>query len=179
MKLLKIIDGLIKDEASEGQKIKVLFRFVLAHIRFLFTDSFTFEWVRGIHLNAVRHRASSTGCYYYGYYDLPEMILLEKYLKPGDDFADVGSNIGSYAIYAASCGANVYAIEPAPSTFQLLLDNVRLNPRLANHIEPIQCAIGKEEGRVIFTTDDDSENHVIAAGIERYGGQRQRFHAGR
>lgn len=170
MSLLKVIDGLMKDEASKEQRIKVLFRFVLAHIRFLFADSFTFEWVRGIRLNAVKHRASSTGCYYYGYYDLPEMALLEKYLKPGDDFADVGSNIGSYAIFAASCGANAFAIEPAPSTFQLLLDNIKLNPKLAHYIKPIQCAIGEEEGKVTFTTDHDSENHVMASGAETYGG---------
>lgn len=161
MNTIKIIRDLLRDEAAEGQKMNVLARFIVAQVKFLRTDCFTFQWIRGITLNAVHHRASSTGCFYYKYYDPAEMKLVERYLHNGDVFADVGSNIGSWGLFAASCGAKTYAVEPAPSTFALLKNNISLNPGLKDLIEPVQSAVGTGGGSVLFTVDNDSENRVV------------------
>ena len=127
----------------------------------MFKDSFRFNWVNGIELNAVKHRTSSTECYYYRYYDPMEMHFVEKYLRKGDVFADVGANIGSWALFASSLGAKTVAIDPTPSMFKLIEDNIRLNPNIKNTLVPICCAVGKEEGTVKFRIDDDTRNCVI------------------
>ena len=52
---------------------------------------------------------------------------------------DVGANVGTYTIWAAECGAEVIALEPAADTFGLLLENVALN---GYQVEAIQAAAG-------------------------------------
>ena len=44
-------------------------------------------------------------------------------LGGGGLFLDVGANVGTYAIWAAECGSEVIALEPAADTFRLLLEN--------------------------------------------------------
>lgn len=165
MKICKVIKGLLADEAADGQKRKVLARFVNAHLRFLFQETFKFSWSNGVNLYAVKHRHSSTECYYYGYYDPMEMHFVKKYIKDGDVFADVGSNIGSWALFAASCGAEVYAIEPAPSTFNLLKRNIVLNPEIKEKILAVNSAVGETKGELLFTVGRDSENCVVTEEI--------------
>ena len=162
MKIIEIIKEMLNDDAAIGKRGKVLLKFTCAHFRFFFRKSFVFKWINGVKLYAVYHRASSTECYYYDYYDPMEMHFVEKYLKKGDVFADVGANIGSWALFAASCEAYAYAIEPTPSTFELLKMNVELNPRLKDNIEMVNVAIGDKVGELLFAIDSDSENHVVS-----------------
>lgn len=159
--IYRIIKNLLSDQASQGQKFRVLCRFLFAHVIFLFKEKFVFEWVRGIKMYAVHHRSSSTECYYYGKYDRDEMALLEEYLDANDVFADIGSNIGSYALFAASCNARVIAVEPAPDTYSLLKENIALNQKLLDRIDVRQCALGNLMGQVKFTLNLDSVNHVL------------------
>ncbi len=63
-------------------------------------------------------------------WDVPTTRLLERLLRPGDAFLDIGANIGYFTIFgAALVGFNgrVHAFEPNPRTFDLLSRNVRLN----------------------------------------------------
>ena len=55
------------------------------------------------------------------------MIAWRRVLRPGDLFLDVGANVGSYTIWAGELGADVIALEPAPDTYALLLENIDLN----------------------------------------------------
>lgn len=47
--------------------------------------------------------------------------------KPGEVHLDVGAQIGSYSILAASSGAHVYALEPDPNNRRFLQRNIRSN----------------------------------------------------
>lgn len=61
---------------------------------------------------------------------LPEREELQIFfsLLPDDGvFIDIGANIGWYSILAAMSGANVYAFEPMPETYQRLTRNIALN----------------------------------------------------
>lgn len=63
---------------------------------------------------------------------------------------DIGAHIGNHTLYlAAVCGLQVYAWEPYPSTYQLLLDNIALNPTL--DIIPFDWACGDRVTRGRFT----------------------------
>jgi FkbM family methyltransferase len=67
--------------------------------------------------------------YWLGYHSFDERILLDKLLKPGDVFCDVGANIGELTLYAAKrlTAGKVLAFEPAGALHQRLLGNVQLN----------------------------------------------------
>ncbi|MBV8276639.1 MAG: FkbM family methyltransferase [Verrucomicrobia bacterium] len=48
-------------------------------------------------------------------------------ISSGDIVLDVGANIGIFTLFAAKHGAQVYAYEPIPPTFEVLQHNIRLH----------------------------------------------------
>jgi FkbM family methyltransferase len=48
-------------------------------------------------------------------------------ILPGDIVLDVGANIGVFTFFAAKQGAQVYAYEPIPPTFEVLQHNIHLH----------------------------------------------------
>ncbi|WP_417688499.1 FkbM family methyltransferase [Roseibium sp.] len=78
---------------------------------------------------------------------LPEKAehkLLKPYLKAGTVFVDVGANIGSYSLFAASCGAEVLAVEANPDTAAKLAFNLKANGLTS--VKLAEVAIGDKEG---------------------------------
>jgi FkbM family methyltransferase len=68
-------------------------------------------------------------------------------LGPGDVFVDVGANIGYYAILASDLvgdDGHVYALEPAPDTYDRLLENLRINQ--TPNVTPLRVAAGSDVG---------------------------------
>lgn len=76
----------------------------------------------------------------------PETVdWIRRTLQAGAVFCDVGANIGGYALFAARWtrgAATVYAIEPSPSTFARLVENIRLNA-LETTVIPFPVAAGR------------------------------------
>lgn len=93
--------------------------------------------------------------------DVPEMMVWRKYLRRGDIFIDVGANAGSYTIWAAELGAEVIALEPVKDTYDLLVENLKLNGYEA---KTIQAAVGASSGVVRFTSGQDDQNHIDSSG---------------
>ena len=88
------------------------------------------------------------------YADLPEMLVWRQALRCGDLFVDVGANVGTYTIWAAECGAEVMALEPAADTFGLLLENVAVN---GYQVEAIQATAGDRCGTARFTAGNSPD----------------------
>ncbi|MBG9377134.1 FkbM family methyltransferase [Panacibacter sp. DH6] len=68
--------------------------------------------------------------YIYNGFEQAELTFVQKVLKPGDTFFDIGSNMGFFALYAAQItGANgkVYAFEPTPVIYKRLTENISEN----------------------------------------------------
>jgi len=96
-------------------------------------------------------------------------------VRPGDRFADVGSNIGTYAIAAARRGAQVTAFEPNPPVANQLRRNVVLN-RVADRVTVYELAVARRAGTVrlreegpggcMTTVDEAGEIIVEAAPLE-------------
>ncbi|MGZ8980387.1 MAG: FkbM family methyltransferase [Burkholderiaceae bacterium] len=101
----------------------------------------------------------ATLVYTCGLYDFADMMFLLHALRAGDDFADIGANVGSYSVLAGSAGANVLSVEPVPSTFQRLTEN-----RLLNRVSGIAFNGGLSEavGELEFTTELGGLNRVAA-----------------
>jgi FkbM family methyltransferase len=71
-------------------------------------------------------------------------------------FLDVGANTGYYGLFAAKENPrlSVYAFEPAPQTYEQLLENVEVNG--LRNVTPIRCAVGDRSGTArLYLSDDD------------------------
>lgn len=76
---------------------------------------------------------------------------------------DIGSNIGMTAVVAAKQGAaKVYAFEPDPNVFPLLLDTIKANAAL---VDAHNMALGANEGSLSFFSNPDSASasHLVTA----------------
>jgi FkbM family methyltransferase len=65
-----------------------------------------------------------------GKYELQSVELIKKIVNPGMTCIDVGAHIGFYTCLIASlvgAGGRVYAFEPMPSNYELLLKNIEEN----------------------------------------------------
>lgn len=92
--------------------------------------------------------------YYYGEYEDGTISFLEKNLKRGDIFLDVGANIG-----LMSCSMSkkigekgkIYAIEPEIKNFNKLKENIKINN--INNIHVHKIALSSNEGESILYGD--------------------------
>jgi FkbM family methyltransferase len=79
------------------------------------------------------------------------MGFLLHLLRPNDLFLDIGANIGSYTILAASvCRARAIAFEPDSDTARVLWRNIA-----TNHLNALadvrKAALGRLHGQIAFT----------------------------
>ena len=103
------------------------------------------------------HRTSASKVIYANPSDMPEMQVWRQALRDGGLFLDIGANVGAYTIWAAECGAEVIALEPAADTFGLLLENIALNDY---QVRAIQAAAGAYCGTARLTAGLDSVNRL-------------------
>lgn len=94
--------------------------------------------------------------YYFGSYEAGTLHIINHCLRKGDTFIDVGSNIGVMSLFAAQLvgeSGRVYAFEPAPDTFSILRENLRLNGDKT--VQPANLALGKEPSEGILFRKPD------------------------
>lgn len=121
-------------------------------------------------LVVARGMTGATGNVYVGLHECDDMGFFLHFLRADDLFLDVGANIGSYTVLAASAaGSRCVAVEPVPSTFERLMDNLLIN-RLSERAEAHRVALGSSRGTLRFSTDLDTMNHVVD---ESYVGAQQ------
>jgi FkbM family methyltransferase len=90
------------------------------------------------------------------------MAFVMHFLRPEDLFVDVGANVGAYTVLASGvAGARTLAVEPSPSSFDYLTQNIRLNDLTAK-VTAVNAALGRKEGRLKLTAGLGTENYVCA-----------------
>lgn len=94
-----------------------------------------------------------------------EMFVWRRYLRPGDLFVDVGSNIGIYTLFALDLGAEVVACEPDAHNYARLLENLAYNRYNA---ETYNVAVADRPGTLRLSQGLDSLNHLVfdGSGVE-------------
>lgn len=129
-------------------------RLILGFIKVRFLDETYFF--------AKRRLTGITGNIYTGLHEFEEMGFLLHFLRPEDEFFDIGANVGSYTLLASSvCKSKSIAFEPHPSTFEILKRNVELNK--INHLVRLENkGVGKENKVLKFSSNEDTTNHIIA-----------------
>lgn len=133
------------------EKIIAIYVFLFGRARFLKFNKALYRLSLG-GLGILNYRTSKVS---------GEKAFLEKYLsKKGGIVLDVGANSGSYAIEvsSASKGFTVYAFEPHPITFEVLVRNVQPYP----NVIPVNIGMSSERGvlKLYDYTDHDGSEHA-------------------
>lgn len=81
-----------------------------------------------------------------------ELDGFRPYLKRGDVAIDVGAYTGDTTLPMAMLGAEVWAYEPNPATFEVLRQNQLLNPHLS--IETICAGLSSSDGLEVHAYSD-------------------------
>lgn len=102
----------------------------------------------------------ATGNIYAGLHEFSDMAFALHLLRRDDLFVDVGANVGSYTVLAASVGAKCISIEPIAATFNHLVRNVHLN-NMCDRVDVRNIGAGSAKGTLRFTSNLDTVNHVI------------------
>ena len=89
--------------------------------------------------------------------------MFKKVVKEGDVVVDLGANLGYYTLLAARLvgrKGKVYAFEPEPINYSLLLKNIELNGY--DNIVAVQKAVSDVSGKVrLFLDKKDTGAHTI------------------
>jgi FkbM family methyltransferase len=159
--LIKLIMFVWKHPSNQSAKFSAVLRVFRWQIASrLMPSLIALPYYNRTYLFAKRGMTSATSAWYCGLYEFEEMSFLSDHLKYGDLFVDIGANIGSYSILAASKGAQVIAIEPIPSTFEILKKNILLN-NFNDSVDIFNIAISDKKEELNFSNNLDALNHVL------------------
>jgi FkbM family methyltransferase len=96
-------------------------------------------------------------------YEVGTTRLLQQVIKPGMVVVDAGAHVGYYTLLAArhvAPAGKVYAFEPAPANFDLLLRNIQRN-EYAN-VVAVNAALSKGAGQAtLYLTGLDNGRHSL------------------
>lgn len=156
-----MVDFIAKHPLNRRGQVKALGRFARWQIASrLVNRPMYLPFVDGTGLMVRRGMTGATGNWYCGLHEPDEMAFVLHALRPGDLFADIGANVGSYTVLAAGAvGANVICAEPLPDTFDHLMTNIRVN-HLDALVDAHCCGISDHAGELSFTAGLDTMNRV-------------------
>ena len=95
--------------------------------------------------------------YFNGLPDYREMRFMQRYLRPGDAFLDVGANVGVYTLLAASLvgpEGRIDAFEPGEKALRYLRQNVELNALHQVKVHPLGLSDTPGPWALVETQDD-------------------------
>ena len=108
------------------------------------------------------NRSTSRAIYFSGLPDFREMRFMFDYLRPGDQFIDVGANAGLYTLIARSIiglEGGVQAFEPNPEAVAILQENLYLNQ--IKNVSVHGIGLSESSNKVSFNpTEDSCTSHV-------------------
>lgn len=159
--IIGIFQKLVKSPLSFTNKLKAIFRFIKWQISQSINQfPIIYPFTENSKLLIKKSMTGATGNLYYGLDEFYDMGFLLHLLREKDIFVDVGANIGSYTILAsAEIGAKSISVEPVPSTFGFLTDNISLN-NIGDLVEMHNIALADRDGLIRFTENQDTVNHV-------------------
>jgi FkbM family methyltransferase len=167
--LINTLKFIVSHPLNRDRPLSALRRFAAWQIRSRLHGEIEFDWIAGAKLIVRRGMTGATGNIYCGLHEFAEMGFLLHLLRPNDLFLDVGANVGTYTILAASvCGARAIAFEPDPRAVAVLRRNIAIN-HLSALADVRETALGGFHGQIALTVGLDTMNRV--AGADDYARQ--------
>ena len=87
--------------------------------------------------------------------------FMDTHCRPDKVTLDIGAWNGVHTLYMAMMSKKVYALEPDPRAFDILLDNVLCNPALRPLISTLPIALSNICGRVRIMNGGGSGSSII------------------
>jgi FkbM family methyltransferase len=167
MPLLNTLAFIANHPLNRGRKVRALADYFKWQIGCrLVPGQVIYNWINGSRIIVRRGETGVTGNLYCSLHDFADMAYVLHTLSPEDLFIDIGANVGSYTVLAcAAKRAKGICFEPVPSTFEKLMDNLRIN-NLCDRVIAKNIGLSDREGDLIFTSGEDTTNHIVA-GDER------------
>lgn len=164
-RFVTVIRWITQQPLNRGNKQKALKRFLLWQLNVRINPyPIILPWVNETKLVVKRGMTGATGNLYAGLHDFEDMSFLLHLLRDEDVFMDIGSNIGSYTVLASgSIECRSIAIEPIPSTYEHLKNNIAVN-RIEDRVEALNVGLGSKHSTLLFTNTQDTVNHVAVEG---------------
>lgn len=165
MHLITVLRFIVNHPLNRKRKIKAILNFLKWQLGCrLIPGEVIFNWINDSKIIARKGESSATGNIYCGLYTFSEMAYVLHLLTPEDLFVDIGSNIGCFTILACAVkGARGYCFEPVPSTYNRLINNLRLN-NITDRVKAFNIGIADKEEMLAFTTDNNTTNRVVKDG---------------
>ena len=151
---------IVRHPANRRHPVRALERAAAFQIRGRLTGRPAIAEIGGLRMWVPVGSAAATKVLYGSPPDWPEMTAWARLLRTGDRFIDVGANVGTYALWAASRGATVVAVEPDRDAIRWLGKNVALNPGV--EISVVPAAVADRAGTTELTVGLDTENRLGA-----------------
>ncbi|NES66830.1 MAG: FkbM family methyltransferase [Okeania sp. SIO2D1] len=98
-----------------------------------------------------------------GIYELPIQEAMQKYLRSGDVFYDIGANVGFFSTIAGKLvndSGQVYAFEPAPANLYAIKHNIQLNG--FSNTEVLEKAVSQKSGKGELLLGNYSGSHTLS-----------------
>ncbi|WP_440676615.1 FkbM family methyltransferase [Candidatus Pelagibacter sp. HIMB1593] len=165
--LIQLLKFVWKHPSNKNSKISAIFRVLRWQIASrIMPGLIALPYYNKTYLYGKRGMTSASNAWYCGLYEYEEMNFLFDYLDADDLFVDIGANIGAYTILAASKNSKVIAVEPIPSSYEILKKNILLND-FSNTVDIYNVAISDKDESLKFSNNLDALNHVLVNG-EKY-----------
>ena len=156
-----ILKSIFKHPLTKKHRFLALFGFIKFQILMMLTKNrFLVKWVDESQIIIRKGEHGLTGNLYFGLMDFQAMCFLLHYLRPSDDFYDIGSNVGAYTLLASKVvGARSFSYEPLPDTFDRFIEQININC-ISELVFAKNIAIAEKKGVLEFTNNMNCMNHV-------------------
>lgn len=104
-------------------------------------------WLEGLKVRVFPNDDLSRAVYISGLYEPSTLLVLQRILRPGSTFIDLGANTGLFSMLASrwvEAGGHVYALEPSQREYGRLLDHLTLNG--LSNVTAVRLAAGGRDG---------------------------------
>lgn len=102
-------------------------------------------------INPFIDKGVESALFYTGTYEAGTLKFIKEHLSEGQNYIDVGANIGLMTLYASrivGVSGNVVSIEPNPETMSILIENVNQNN--CTNVHFVKDAVGSELGEAMI-----------------------------
>jgi FkbM family methyltransferase len=165
-RLIRRVRAMLKRPDMREHPVKGLFRRVVWRLRWAMYPNK--PWMLHVH-DAMPFLVAKGGpealIYYQGASEPETGDFIRRVLKPGTVFVDAGAHLGEYTILASAIlrsSGRVYAFEPRPDIFELLLQNVQLNH--CQNVAARRTALWHERGVLEFELTPEPATSALRIG---------------